>query len=339
LTHVLLDARLTRQMSVGMKQYVSELTARLPRVAPEFEYVTFAKGGNFGWNEQVALPAAIARCRPDLVHFMSIYTPLIVPAPSIVTVHDLIHLAFPQFFKSKVGPYYHTVVRRACARAARVITDDERTVDDLERFLGVDPRKVRAIPLGVDVEQWVNGASLRHPERSGRSYFLYVGNHREHKDLQTLLDAWHALPPEYDVDVLLTGPDDFDGALQRASTARRHAAAVGDVGREELAALYRGADALVHPALREGFGLPILEAMAAGTPVVACADAVPRAMARAALLFPPRDVGTLTLSLMRILSDQGLRERLVNEGRVIAGELTWDRCARATAGVYHEVAG
>lgn len=361
---ILLDARRTRQMSIGMKQYARELTARLPVVAPEFEYVPFAEGPNFGWREQVALPLAAARFGASLVHFMSIYTPLISTRWSVVTVHDLIHLLFPQQFKGKVGPYYRIVVRRACRRAARVITDDERTVEDLERFLGVDPKKVRVVALGtdfqsgdasLDVAQRSAPRSLGMTEDSSHSslgmtkqsslgmtehpYFLYVGNHRAHKNLQTLLAAWRALPPEYEVDLCLTGPDDFGGVLQQASNGRRRAYAVGDISEQELSERYRGAIALVHPALREGFGLPMLEAMATGTPVVASAEAVPRVLESAALLFPAKDVGTLTETLMRLLADQGLRERLVNEGRMTARLLTWDRCARETAAVYHEVLG
>src|SRR5580704_10777723 len=146
---VALDARLTRQMSVGMKAYASELTVRLPIVAPEFEFIPFRTGKNFDWSEQVALPRAIAAAKVDLTHYLAHYVPWFAPKPYIITIHDLIHLRFPEFYKSKVGPYYRTAVKRACKNAARVITDDERTVKDLERFLGVPPEKVRVIPLGV----------------------------------------------------------------------------------------------------------------------------------------------------------------------------------------------
>ncbi len=149
LARVGLDARLTRQMSIGMKTYARELVVRLPRTAPEYSYVALSEGGNFGWSEQVRLPSAIRCARLDVVHFLSQYVPLMLPPRFVITIHDLIHLRFPQYFKAKVGPYYQTVVRRACARAARVITDDARTVDDLAELLGVDRAKVRVIPLGV----------------------------------------------------------------------------------------------------------------------------------------------------------------------------------------------
>lgn len=328
-----LDARLTRQLSEGMRTYVRELVARLPAVAPEYSYVPFTRGGNFGWREQVALPFSMNRAKLDLVHFLSQYVPVLLPRRFVVTIHDLIHLRFPQYFKTKVGPYYATVVRHACARARRVITDDERTVDDLEELLGVDRAKVRVIPLGVG-EVFSSGVK---PHAAARPYYLYVGNHREHKDLATLFEAWSNLPERYAVDLLLTGADDFGGELQRRSGDGRAIVALGHVSAERLAGYYAGARALVQPALREGFGLPMLEAMAAGCPVVGSADAVPGALASAALTFPTRDAGGLNAALARLLDDEGLRTRVINQGLNVARQLTWDRCARATADVYSEV--
>ncbi len=267
-----LDARLTRQLSVGMKTYARELVARLPRVAPEFSFVPFARGGNFGWDEQVRLPLAIAHSRVDLVHFLSQYVPAVVPARFVVTIHDLIHLRFPQYFKSKVRPYYETLVRWTCARAARVITDDERTVEDLVSLLGTRRQKIRVIPLGV-AETFSRPVT---PHVARRPYLLYVGNHRPHKDLATLFTAWSALPPGLAVDLYVTGPDDFGGELEHRATPSRAIVALGEIQSDDLASYYAGARALVHPSLREGFGLPMLEAMAAGCPVIACEDSLPQ---------------------------------------------------------------
>ncbi len=328
-----LDARLTRQLSVGMQTYTRELVERLPRVAPEFEYVPFAHGGNFGWEEQVGLPLALRRARLDVVHFLSQYAPVLLPRRFIVTIHDLIHLHFPEHFKAKVGPYYRTLVRRACARAARVITDDERTVEDLVNFLGTARSKIRVVPLGV-AESFAENVE---PHTAPRPYLLYVGNHRRHKDLPTLFRAWAALPPQLAVDLYLTGPDDFGGELQARSNATRAIVALGDVPAERLAAYYAGARALVHPSLREGFGLPMLEAMAARCPVVACEDSLPHVLEGSALKFEARDVDGLERVLERLLGDQGERDRSVKLGEQAAQEFTWDRCARATADVYREV--
>ncbi|MGA8533658.1 MAG: glycosyltransferase family 1 protein [Candidatus Tumulicola sp.] len=315
-----------------MKAYARELAARLPNVAPEFTYVAFVNGRNFGWDEQVRLPLAMWRARLDLVHFLSLYVPLAVPAASVVTIHDLIHLRFPQQFKAKVRPYYHTIVRLACARAKRVITDDDRTVDDLASFLHVDRAKVRVIPLGVD-ERFLRAAA---PFVGPRAYFLYVGNHRAHKDLRTLFEAWSSLPQACAVDLYVTGSDDFGGELQGRRTGSREIVALGEVSTDRLATYYAGAVALVQPALREGFGLPVLEAMALGCPVVACDDAVPRVLAPGAFRFAGGAVEQLAGILESLTENQGERMRFVNVAQRIATSLTWDRCARATADVYRE---
>ena len=316
-----------------MKAYARELADRLPQVAPEFAFVLFTQGRNFGWEEQVTLPLAMRRARLDLAHFLSLYVPLISPAPSVITIHDLIHLRFPKQFKAKVGPYYRTVVRRACARAERVITDDERTVADIERFLHVDRAKVRVVPLGVD-DRFLEAAA---PFAGDRPYLLYVGNHRKHKDLHTLFEAWTGLAEETALDLYVTGRDDFGGELQRRSTPARRIVALGDISTERLASYYAGAVALIPPAWREGFGLPMLEAMAMGCPVVAAAEAVPGVLAPAAWTFPAGSAAQLRATVMNLLADEGRRGRFVNLGREIARSLTWDRCARATADVYREV--
>lgn len=333
MTRVGLDARLTRQMSVGMSAYSIELTKRLPIVAPDLEFVVFNEGANFGVDEQVRLPAAMRRAKIALAHFLSLYTPVFPPRPYVVTIHDLIHLRFPQFFKTKVGPYYATVVKFAARHAARIITDDERTVGDLTRFLGVDAQKCRVIPLGCD------DAFLRtaEPYRAKQPYFLFAGNHRPHKDLGTLFEAWSRLPERYRIDLYLTGHDDFGPGLVRYQSVDRQIVVLGDVPVQKLPSLYAGATALVHPALCEGFGLPMLEAMASRTPVIATEVAIPRVLESAALLYPGGDVEALTVRLQRLLDDQGLRDALINEGRTLAEGLTWDRCAIATAEVYREV--
>jgi glycosyltransferase involved in cell wall biosynthesis len=330
---VALDARLTRQMSIGMKTYARELAARLPRVAADLRFNALRQGTNFGWDEQVRLPRAIRHSGANLTHFLSLYTPVLPPRPYIVTIHDLIHLRFPQYFKSKVPLYYATVVRFAAQRAARVITDDERTIDDLQRFLGVKPSRVSVVPLGVE-DRFLQPVE---PLRAERPYLLYAGNHREHKDIPTLFAAWSSLPESYAVDLYLTGPDDFGGALQRMSTASRRAVALGDLSDGEVARYYAGATALVHPALLEGFGLPLLEAMACGAPVIATQESLPGVLAGAALTFPAGNAAAARDAIARVIDDSALRSRLVEAGRERAHTLTWDRCAVQTAEVYRDV--
>jgi len=322
---VALDARLGRQMSVGMKAYAVELAGRLPRIAPDLHFARFTTGANFSLQEQISLPIAIARARPRLVHFLSLYAPLLARRPYVVTIHDLIHLRFPRYFKAKYGPYYRIVVRRLCAGAACIITDDERTIADLERFLGVPPAKVRVIPLGVDDQFRV----ATEPEQRERPYFIYAGNHRPHKDLATLFAAWRRLPQAAEADLLLTGDDDI-GDEDGGARLRGERIFLGEVGIERLARLYRGSVALVHPARCEGSGLPMVEAAAVGARVIACEDAVPAELRPHVQTFAPGNVAELSVLMAAALAGGGAAA----SAQAVARSLSWDRCAGATAEVY-----
>ncbi|HTA38089.1 MAG TPA: glycosyltransferase, partial [Candidatus Acidoferrales bacterium] len=127
------------------------------------------------------------------------------------------------------------------------------------------------------------------------------------------------------------------GELQQLARSNRRIVALGDISEERLIGYYAGARALVQPALAEGFGLPMLEAMAVGCPVIASAEAVPRVLEPAALTFAPDAPDELRARIEAVLNDATLRARLAERGRDVARTLTWDRCARATADLYHEV--
>lgn len=326
---VVLDLPRARQLSVGMRAYAEAMVARLPIVAPDLHFIARERSTALDLSEQIALPMALRRTRARLAHYLSVYAPLFGPRPYVITIHDLIHLRFPDYFKQSVGPYYRSVVRAVCARAARVITDDDRTIADLQRFLGVSPQKVVVVPLGVDDAYFAEIAPAAEP----RPYFLYVGNHREHKDLPTLFSAWQALAPESNVDLVLTGDDDLGPAFERPKRSSGELRFIGNVGPDRLARLYRGAVALVHPALTEGFGLPMLEGAAVGAPVIASDGAVPTVLRPYVDVFPARDVRALTALMERVLGEGPLREG----ARRFARTLTWDRCAERTAEVYRNV--
>ncbi len=265
-----------------MATYMREVSARLPHVAPQYDYVTYTKGQNLGIAEQIVLPLEMWRDRIELAHYMAHYVPAFADGRFVFTIHDLIHLRFVHFFRGYIGPYYNTVVKRACRKAARIITSDRRTIDDLVHYFDVDPAKIRVIPLAPR-ERFFTPSP---PFRGERPYFLNVGNHRMHKDIPTLLRAWSSLPEQYGVDLYLTGPDDLNGELQRLSTPRRKAIALGDITDDELASYYAGAVALVHPAMLEGFGLPFVEAMASGCPVIATDESIPEPISDVSLHFP-----------------------------------------------------
>lgn len=325
------DRRLTSHMSAGMRTYTEKLAALLPRVAPDLCCAFVGSGDNFDRAEQIALPLALARMRPRLTHVPTPFVPLALGGTFVLTIHDLIDLEFPHFGKRRVGPYFRYGVGPVARRARAIITDDEATVPLLERYLGIDPKRVRVIALGVDAALPARIAPRPRP------YIINVGNHRPHKNLAVLARAWSQLPVALEVDLLLTGDDDRGEEL--AGFRREHGSIVylGTVGDGELSAYYHGAAAYVHPALREGFGLPLLEAMRAGTPVIAAHAALPRVLAPHAYGFEAGDTEELTELLRTALVDPATFRRGAEAARAATAELTWERTARATADLYREL--
>ncbi|MDQ6766470.1 MAG: glycosyltransferase family 4 protein [Candidatus Eremiobacteraeota bacterium] len=359
---VALDARLTRQMSVGMKAYVRELVARLPAQAADLQFLVFSNeelqvpssnarlvrvsaftSQNGAIGEQLVYPAQLRRSGPDLIHYMSVYAPRRSQLAHVYTIHDLIHLRFPNYFSWKVPPYYRFIVGPIARSARTVITDASATIADLRRFLGVALERARVIPLGVaetfrlDDDERTRLAGLAR-SRFGleRPYFLYAGNHRPHKNLQTLCEAWYdllALP--CDLVVTGDGPLGYLSARGKKTNGKLHL--TGHVSMEDLVSLYAGCVASVQPSLYEGFGLSVLEAMASGAPaIVAQTPALLEVGGDAVATFPPTDAAALASIMTLVLSDAYEASRLRNAGRERVRAFSWDATARATVDVYRE---
>ena len=325
---VAFDARETSHMSHGVLAYSRNLRAWLPRVAPDLRLIAVGRGDNFDLAEQIGLPLALARSGARLAHFPTIYVPRIVPIPYVVTIHDLIDRQFPRYVKRHVGAYWRAVVAPVARGARAVITDDAATVADLERWLRVDPKRVRVVPLGSDAVA-AGVVPMTHPH----PYLLYVTNRRPHKNIATLVRAWEALPAARSIDLVLSGPD--DGSVRGT---REHGVIVhlGHRPDAELLRWYAGAAVYVHPALREGFGLPLLEAMRMGAPVVAARSALPRVLAPHALGVDARDALAFRAALLELLDDPPAAAQRAAAARAATLALTWESTAAATAAVYRE---
>jgi glycosyltransferase involved in cell wall biosynthesis len=316
-------------MSAGMRAYVRELATRLPRVAPDITLKTVTRGENFSFVEQVRIP--FAAMHADLVHFPTIFAPFVLPRRYVVTIHDLIHLRFPELFGRSTSAYYKLFVQRLARRATRLIVGDPRTVEDCATFFGIDPSRVRVVPLGYDPDL------LSVPARAAvRPYFVYVGNHRPHKNLATLITAWRGLPAEIEVDLALTGSDDL---REQSYDGVRRLVFLGDLAPSETAAAIAGALALVQPSLAEGFGLPVLEALVRGIPVVAGQDAYPQMLAPFVTAFPARDVSALRACLEQAVRPPQRMRSAAAEGETFARAYTWDRFAMEVASVYRDALG
>ena len=265
------------------------------------------------------LPRLLRKLGAALVHTQYAH-PLRPPCPAVVTVHDVHFERRPELMSRRDRLVFRAVVPWSVRRAARVLTVSERTRDDLVELYGIPRDRVVVTPNGVDPE-FAPGP----PPADG--YALLVGAIQARKDPLAAVDAAAAAG----LQLVAVGPTK-DEALAR-ELARRGADLRGYVPRDELAELYRGAACLVLPSRYEGFGLPVLEAMASGTPVVVGADAALREVAGDAAVFA--EPGELADGIRQALRD---RERLVAAGLERARHFSWDETARRTAGVYRELA-
>lgn len=330
---IALDMRMTRRMSFGMRAYAAQLAKYLPQVAPDLSIAAFRGGSNLSFDEQVLMPLRVARLQPRLTHYTTIFAPLVELRPYVMMIHDLIHVVHPEFYGRGVALYYATVARRLAQRARLLVMGDERTAEQCERYLGVSRDRCRVTPLGYDPYL----AAATSAERGARPFFLYSGNLRPHKNVATLIAAWSSLPEEVDVDLYITGTDAAASHFARFERGNRKLVELGTVSEERLWRLYRGALAYVHPALAEGFGLPMLEAMAVGTPVIAARECVSSVVRGDAALFDARD----TKALRALLADAARgspvwRERAAR-GKERVRPYTWERFAMSTVEVYREI--
>ena len=327
MARVVFDARDAVQPEPrGWGRYARDLLAALERRG-DVDILPLTSGWpgpELGW-EQVALPRILRREQAALVHAPNCFLPLQRPCPGVVTVHDLAWEEHPDDFAWMTGWKYRTLVPRAAQSAERVICVSEFTRDDVVRRYGIDEEKIRVIGEAPSL-------AAGDAEPPPGSYILAVGDLRGKKNFGRLVEAFSQLRAEgLPHRLVIAGRDAGEGARLRAPGVELP----GYVQEEELDALMRGADLLVHPSVYEGFGLVIVEAMARGTPVAAArATALPETGGDAALYFDPLDVHHIADTILRALADDGLAER----GRARAATLSWDDVAAKTVDVYRELA-
>jgi glycosyltransferase involved in cell wall biosynthesis len=353
----------------GMEVYARELLPALLEAAPQTRFTAFvnreaaaAGGGPWGelmpavtvpvnarrreqWvlGEQTLLAPLAARAGVDLVHSLASTAPIWGRFRRVVTVHDLIYARFPEAHAGLRDRGMRVLVPLAVRRAQRVIAISQSTRQDLEGLLGTPAEKIDVVPQGLGAVH--RAPALPEPETrarfglGGRRVLLTLSAKRPHKNLLALIGALAQIPPERRPLLVAPGYPTWHEAQLRARAAELGIAGdvrlEGWVSEEQLEGLWALADAFVYPSLYEGFGLPVLEAMARGVPV-ACADAssLPEVAGDAALLFDPRREEEIAAAIERLLGDPALVRGLCAKGAERARQFTWERTARLTLESY-----
>lgn len=287
------------------------------------------------------LSALIAEQSPDVVHCLHFPTPSRADGPLVVTIHDLTPLLVPGVMPSVVRRVvYRCANARAVSKAARIIVPSAATERDLLRRYRRSLGKTVVIPEAADEFAAGQTGELPGEFHTCIPYILTMGNVRPHKDLPTLLAAFAPLVLTHpDLHLLLVGPD-VPGYLGQhlPSDVRPRARFTGRVSDADLRSLYANAAAFAFPSRYEGFGLPPLEAMALGAPVVAArAASVPEVVGDAALLVEPGDVQGFSASLGSVLTSSTVRKRLIDAGHKRVEDFTWARTAQQTVAVYEDL--
>ena len=362
------DARPLAAARTGMARFGSEVLARLPPLLPEVELCLLTARGQdpdsrpgiarkwapasrpFSMASQLELPGLLRRLGADLLLSFTYDAPVGGSVPSVVVLFDAIHLRFPGLYPRRYQAYWRLIGLPAVRGARLVVTPSLSSARDAVNLVGVDPARLRLVPAGVGLPF----RPLDHAAAAGEAarrfglsspFVLVHGNMRPHKNVGIVLEALARLAPgQRGPGLVLSGQGAHSLAAIRSRADElglgERVRFVGSLADTDLVLLYNAADALVFPSLYEGMGLPPLEAMACGTPVVTgLGSALEEWYGDAALLADVRDADDVARAMLRVLTEPGLAAALAARGLEKAGELSWERTAAGVAAAIRSAAG
>lgn len=356
----------------GFYQYVYNLVSNLLLVDSHNEYTLLATLRGFRGDgkivsqflrrfpgrisdlllEKLSMPIEFLMGMLDIFHGPCYFVPHCLRCKSIVTIHDLMTLRYPEFLELETVDYYNKKIRISTQRADAIIAISNFTKTEIVDLLNIPEERVRVIYNGI--------SPVFHPVKERRkiegvkakygltgNYLLFVGNIEPKKNISTLIRACAALwnSTIYKYPLLVIGSKTWHlwhfkevWKVVQQFHAEKDIIFADVVCNEDLPYLYSGAELFIFPSLFEGFGIPVIEAMACGTPVVASNRAsIPEIAGEAALLVDPLDVNEMTEAMHKVLSNRILREQLVEKGLKQVKNFSWERTARETLKLYHEI--
>jgi glycosyltransferase involved in cell wall biosynthesis len=365
---VAIDARKLHDFGIGT--YIRNLLRQLARSDRETDYVLLTAQAdldvaaqlgpnfrtvlepspNYSLREQIHVPWVLRRERPDVFHAPHYVLPPAITCRSVVTIHDCIHLMFPQYLPNKAAyAYARASMWAAVKRSNCILTVSEASKRDILHFFNVAPEKIVVAYNAIDDHFWLTPpeaevSRTRERYQLDHQFVLYVGNIKPHKNLVRLIEAFDELRRTgfEDLKLLIIGDEISKLPSLRRSVhghkLHKHVRFLGYVSDDTLRALYRLASVFVFPSLYEGFGLPPLEAMASGTPVVTSnQSSLPEVTGDAAVLVDPYDVASIVDGIRRVLTDPVLAADLRRRGPERAREFSWARSVEKTRSVYEQV--
>ena len=363
-----IDARKLHDFGIGT--YIRNLLRELAIIDQATEYVLFCRpedtgvantlgpnfravperSGHYSISEQICIPLAVRRERLDLFHAPHYVLPALTTTRSVVTIHDCIHLMFPEYLRRRLGhAYAHASLWTAAHKSDRIFTVSEQSKRDILKFFKVPPDKIVVTPNAIDDRFSVApseeyAVQIRERYQLSHAYLLYVGNIKPHKNLERLIEAFHLVRAQGrpELELLIIG-DEISKmqSLRRAVhkyQLHRYVRFLGFVPDKTLAVLYRLASVFVFPSLYEGFGLPPLEAMASGTPVVTSnVSSLPEVVGDAAVLVDPYSAEAIADGILSVLRSSHLRDDLRERGFARVKAYSWQRSVQRVRDVYGEV--
>jgi glycosyltransferase involved in cell wall biosynthesis len=362
---IAIDARKIRDFGIGtyIRNLIRELSAIdaenrylilvgpagrevLKDLPPNFELVSW-RAPVYSLRELFTLSWKLLHLRVDLFHATHYVLPLLLPCKAVVTIHDIIHLLFPEFLPNRLAFFYaERMIRRALVHGDRILTISRNTKNDLTRYFGVDGEKIDVVHLGIDEcfrvaltdEQIEEGLGFYGLERG---YVLFVGNPKPHKNLDNVLKAYAQALRLKPLTQPLVCVGDRDGLEKGLRERAEHLGIadrivlLGHVPQESLPAIFQGAGLFLYPTLYEGFGLPVVEAMASNVPVITSnTSALKEVAAGYAHLVNPLDIEGMAKAIVECLTDKDHQASLRKLGRRRALDFSWRRVAERTLETY-----
>ncbi len=359
---IAIDVRMVTPYMHGISRYAYNLIKGLSAIDKKNEYMLISNNSflknfvtlndNFsqkiirsklyGVHEQITIPRLLKKNKIDIFHSPSFFGPILVECKVIMTIHDMIHVLFPEESSVLHRAYYSIIVRRAAKNASKILTVSESSKRDISDYLNIPSKKIIVTYNAVDGNFWRRkGNEINEiKDRFGINdkYILYVGSQKPHKNVGLLIEAYQQLREKISYQLVIVGRKNRLFQKCFGSHKLKGVIFVGEVQDELIPHFYSGADVFVSPSLCEGFGLPLLEAVACEIPVVAIkTPSVAEVMGDAGLLVKVNSPEELAKAIYSVLSNDSLRVRLIKKGLKRKDLFSWENTAERTLKVYEEV--